>query len=349
MMLLFSKLHPVIDAIRPLPLQPCRRSLSSVHAPDRMDITPEDVSLAGPPVESPSPELICNTTECQDSDSLYVLKLPPASTLDQRLFSELDHFLRTAVPGPSMESDTSHIAEVDSASSACDTDHTQLAIRSLVSSGSPTGAAAPSSPPSGRPSKRRRSASPQEEPPLDYANVEHIAKRLKHSSLSSSAIAIISPTASSTRRQYNFRQQNYATWCSARQLNYRGLSPQQIINYLADLHTARGLKLSTLATYSNSILALFSVKDQQAMKHFGPCVALKPSKSKPSCLLNTGPTTWLLSLTTSFPWVPPTLSQTISSRLKRLSSWRWLAFSVLLTWQEWIWINALFLWTGSFT
>ncbi len=111
--------------------------------------------------------------------------------------------------------------------------------------------------------------------------MEHIAKRLKHSSLSSSALAIISPTASSTRRQYHFRQRNYATWCSTRQLNYHNPLPQQIINYLADLHTTHGLKLSTLATYSNSILALFSAEDQQAIKRSETYVAfLKALKAK---------------------------------------------------------------------
>ncbi|CEG78884.1 hypothetical protein RMATCC62417_13420 [Rhizopus microsporus] len=78
----------------------------------------------------------------------------------------------------------------------------------------------PSDPPSRGSGKRRRSTSPQEGSPLEYASVEHLAKRLKHSSLSSSALAIISPTAPSTQRQYHFRQQSYATWCSAHQLNY---------------------------------------------------------------------------------------------------------------------------------
>ncbi|CEI97218.1 hypothetical protein RMCBS344292_11354 [Rhizopus microsporus] len=86
-----------------------------------------------------------------------------------------------------MESSHIHFTEFNSVSSACNTDNAQLAVCSLVSTGSPTGPTAPSSPPSGGSGIRRRSISPQKEPPLEYANVGHLPKRLKHSSLSSSA------------------------------------------------------------------------------------------------------------------------------------------------------------------
>ncbi|PHZ14171.1 uncharacterized protein RHIMIDRAFT_304993 [Rhizopus microsporus ATCC 52813] len=209
------------------------------------------------------------------------MDIPSASSMDQRLFEELDHFLRATIPCPSMEHDTAHLAAVDPATPTVDTHHAQLAFRSVVFTGSSIGAPTPSGPPSRESGKRHRSASPQEEPQLEYASVEHLAKCLKHSSLSSSTLAIISPTASSTRPQYHFRQQNYATMCSARQLNYHDPFPQQIINYLAGLHTTHSLKLSTLATYSNSILALFSVKDQQAIKHSEPYMAFfKALKAK---------------------------------------------------------------------
>ncbi|RCH84392.1 hypothetical protein CU097_003527 [Rhizopus azygosporus] len=112
-----------------------------------MDITPEDVSLARSPVELPLSGLICNIRECQDSDNLCVLRLPSTSTVDQRLFEELDYFLRKAVPGSFLEHDTTHFAAANQAPSAGNTHDAQLIVRSLVSTDSPTGPTALSSPP----------------------------------------------------------------------------------------------------------------------------------------------------------------------------------------------------------
>lgn len=178
-----------------------------------------------------------------------------------------------------------------------------------------------SSPLPRRSGKRRRSSSHQEDFPLNTANVEHITKRLKHSSLSSSAIAIISSSAFSTRRQYHFRRQNYATWCSKRQLNYRGPSSQQIINYLADLYTNHSLKLSIIATYSNSLLVLFSVNGQQAIKRSEVYLAfIKALKAK----IILPPQHWSYDVAPAISYIvslgPPTLSRTISSRLRRFDS-----------------------------
>ncbi|CEG82469.1 hypothetical protein RMATCC62417_16538 [Rhizopus microsporus] len=216
MELLLSELHTIVDAIRSIPLRPRRRSVSSAHASERMDLAIEGFPSVGPPVGPLPPRPIRHTQEHQDSANFYVMNIPPASSMDQRLFEELDHFLQTAVSGFSMERDTTHLAAVDPASPTGDTHHAQLAVRSVVSTGSSIGASTPSDPPSRGSGKRHRSASPQEEPQLEYASVEHLAKCLEHSFLSSSALAIISPTASSTRRQHHFRQQNYATWCYAR-------------------------------------------------------------------------------------------------------------------------------------
>ncbi|KAG1174001.1 hypothetical protein G6F70_009012 [Rhizopus microsporus] len=126
-----------------------------------MDIIPEDVSLTGPSVGLPLRGLICNIREYEEFDSLCVLELPPISTVDQRFFKELDHFLRTAVSGSFLEHDTAH-------------HDAQLTVHSLISIGSPTDPTALFSPPPRRFGKRRLSLSHQEVFPLVDASVEHL-------------------------------------------------------------------------------------------------------------------------------------------------------------------------------
>ncbi|RCH88139.1 hypothetical protein CU097_003169 [Rhizopus azygosporus] len=103
-----------------------RRSVSSAYVPERTELAIEDVSPAGPPVGSSPPRLIYNARECQNSYSFCVMELPPSSVVDHPI----------------------HITEFNSVPSACNTDHAQLADRSLVSTDSPTSPTAPSSPPS---------------------------------------------------------------------------------------------------------------------------------------------------------------------------------------------------------
>lgn len=74
-----------------------RRSVLSAYARERMEFAIEDVSPAGPPVGSSPPRLIYNARECQNSYSFCVMELPPPSVVDQCLFSELNHFIRSVI------------------------------------------------------------------------------------------------------------------------------------------------------------------------------------------------------------------------------------------------------------
>lgn len=68
------------------------------------------------------------------SPPLCIVELSPRGSLDECIQSSLDRPTRSPIPSPSLEPDTTDIAETSTRSSASDDDHSELADGSMVSS-----------------------------------------------------------------------------------------------------------------------------------------------------------------------------------------------------------------------
>ncbi|ORZ04501.1 hypothetical protein BCR42DRAFT_385119 [Absidia repens] len=163
------------------------------------------------------------------------------------------------------------------------TDHTELALSTVVANPPANDPLSPSSPTTistidTTSRRRRRSPSPE----VEFDRMEHLNKRFRAAQLSHSAINTIQATQHSRTRNYQTYQRLFVAWCRQRTIDPNIPHAPTIISFLADTREAKNWAVSTTLNAKSAILDLYSIIEQQNIRSDSTYViyikALKDSK-----------------------------------------------------------------------
>ncbi|KAG1049039.1 hypothetical protein G6F43_008611 [Rhizopus delemar] len=245
---LFSQLHTAFHSLCTFQNEPSGCTLTSDASANRMDITKTNLSIPRPPMGTSPLRSVCFTT-APPTTSVCDMELSPSSRMDQRFQPSLaPNSGRPTLSDTSLEPVADDPPETTATSNVGDNNHAELADSPVV------------------PLVQHPESAEMESTGLEHPR-KHRALASSAISLPENAIAIISnKTFSITSKQYVYRQQAYQRWCETREWNYREPSAYNLVNYLADNYTFRKWKLSTVQSYANSIILMFSTPDQDTIR-----------------------------------------------------------------------------------